>query len=55
MNELEWKLVYPLEDDTAIKKIERRLNKKLPVEFSKVIIEFMKQAQVKENFEQLQA
>ena len=29
MNELEWKLVYPLDDDTAIKKIERRLNKKL--------------------------
>ncbi len=38
MSELEWKLAYPLDDDSAIRKIEGIIGKKLPNEFCEVII-----------------
>lgn len=50
MSELEWKLAFPLEDDTAIKKIEGILGKDLPAEFSEVIIKFNEASPSKRNF-----
>ncbi len=50
MNKLEWELAYPLDDDTAIKKIEKLLDRKLPVDFSKAVIEFNEASPSKRNF-----
>ena len=51
MSELKWELAYPLEDDSAIKKIEKILNKELPVEFRKCVIEFNEGSTNKRKFQ----
>jgi hypothetical protein len=50
MSNLEWKLAYPLEDDSAIKKIEGILGKELPNEFIEVIINYNEASPSKSNF-----
>lgn len=51
MSELEWKLAYPLENNTAIKKMVKIFGKEFPAEFSKVIIEFNEASPSKRNFQ----
>jgi hypothetical protein len=50
MSELEWKLAYPLDDDSAIKEIEGILGKDLPNEFCEVIIKNNEASPSKSNF-----
>ncbi len=51
MSELEWELAYPLEDDSAIKKMEKILDKELPVEFCECIIKFNEASPNKRKFQ----
>ena len=50
MSELEWKLAYPIDNDSAINKIEGILGKELPNEFREVIIKNNEGSPNKSNF-----